>query len=131
MPSLQGNGTISLTSVAGRPIVLNFWSSTCAPCKSETPDLASAARALAGKVTFVGVDTADGRAAAIAFTAKYRVPYQNVFDPNVAVATKYGVVALPVTFFISPSGTRILGENLGALSTASLNKILHELYNVS
>lgn len=130
LPSLGGSGTISLASVAGRPIVLNFWSSSCGPCKSETPDLASVARSLRGKVTFLGVDTGDVRSAARAFAARYGVPYQNAFDPNTTMAIRYDVVGLPATFFLTSSGDRILGENLGALTPASLRTILRELYHI-
>src|SRR6266849_141831 len=67
LPSLRGQRTIDLAKLAGKPIVMNFWASSCHPCRKETPALAGEARALGGKVTFVGIDTADRRAAAIAF----------------------------------------------------------------
>src|SRR6266700_5670071 len=61
LPTLRGRGTIDLAGLAGTPIVMNFWSSTCDPCKKETPALVLAARALGAKVAFVGIDTADLR----------------------------------------------------------------------
>jgi hypothetical protein len=41
------------------------------------------------------------------------------------------VPGLPVTFFLSPSGKTVLGENVGALTAARLRRILHQLYRVS
>lgn len=131
LPSLSGSGTVDLARLAGRPIVLNFWASTCAPCKSETPDLASAARALQGKVTFVGVDTGDERAAGLAFSARYHVPYLNAFDADTAAATRWSVFGLPATYFISPTGTKIVGVYFGALTPAHLRSILSELYHIT
>ena len=128
LPSLAGSGMIALTKLGGKPIVLNFWASTCTVCKKETPAFASVARSLSSKVSFLGVDSVDARAPAIKFEDKYGVPYPSVFDPQGIAAVKYGVPALPVTFFLSPSGKTILGENIGALSAGRLRTILRELY---
>jgi len=130
LPDLRGRGTFHLSSVAGKPIVMNFWSSTCAPCKQETPAMASVARSLGSKVTFVGIDTVDTRAKASAFIAKYKVPYKIAFDPDGAMADQYGVPGLPVTFFLSPSATTVIGENIGALTAPKLRSILRHLYGV-
>ncbi len=131
LPSLRGSGKIDLAGLAGKPIVMNFWSSTCGPCKQETAALAGVARALGSKVSFLGIDTADGRAKAIAFVARYKVSYPIAFDPNATAANQYGVPGLPVTFFLSSSGKTVVGENIGALTAAKLRRILHELYRVS
>jgi thiol-disulfide isomerase/thioredoxin len=131
LPSLRGSGTISLASLAGKPIVMNFWSSTCPPCKKETPALASVARTVGNKVTFLGIDTVDGRRQALAFVTRYKVPYPIAFDPNGTVADRYGLPGLPVTFFLSPSAKTVVGENIGALTSARLQKILHRLYGVT
>ena len=130
LPDLRGRGTFHLTSVAGKPIVMNFWSSTCPPCKQETPAMASVARSLGSKVTFVGIDTVDTRAKAIGFISKYKVPYKIAFDPDGRMADQYGVPGLPVTFFLSPSATTVIGENIGALTAPKLRSILRHLYGV-
>ena len=131
LPSLRGGGTVSIAKLAGKPIVLNFWASTCEVCKSETPALASVARTLGGKVTFVGIDSVDRHGPAMAFITKYHVPYPVGFDPQGTLAIKYGVIALPVTVFLSPSGKTIMGENIGALTRSSLRTILHNLYGTA
>jgi peroxiredoxin len=130
LPDLRGSGTFHLSSEAGKPIVMNFWSSTCAPCQQETPAMASVARSLGSKVTFVGIDTVDTRAKAMAFINKYKVPYQIAFDPDGKMADQYGVPGLPVTFFLSPSATTVIGENVGALTAPKLRSILRDLYGV-
>jgi cytochrome c biogenesis protein CcmG, thiol:disulfide interchange protein DsbE len=130
LPSLRGSGSVDLAGLAGKPIVLNFWSSACGPCKQETPALAGVARALGGKVTFVGIDTVDSRAKAIAFVDRYKVSYPVAFDPNATAADEYGVLGLPVTYFLSPSGKTVIGANIGALSAARLRTILRQLYHV-
>jgi thiol-disulfide isomerase/thioredoxin len=131
LPSLRGHGTISLAGLAGKPIVMNFWSSTCGPCKRETPALARAATALGSKVAFVGIDTADLRRQAVAFVDRYKVPYPIAFDPNAQTADRYGITGLPITVFLSPSAKTIVGENVGVLTSAKLDEILRRLYGVT
>ncbi len=131
LPALNGKGTVNVASMTGKPIVVNFWSSSCHPCEQETPALASVARAIGGRVRFVGIDTADLRGAATRFVTKYKVPYPIAFDPKAAVAGQYGVPGLPVTVFLSPSGKTVLGENIGALTAPRLRTILHRLYGVT
>jgi cytochrome c biogenesis protein CcmG/thiol:disulfide interchange protein DsbE len=130
LPDLRGHGHFDLSSLAGKPIVLNFWASTCDPCKQETPAMASVAKSLGGKVSFVGIDTVDTRARATAFIKKYKVPYPIAFDPDGKTADEYGVPGLPVTFFLTPSATTVIGENIGALTAPKLRSILRELYGV-
>lgn len=131
LPALSGKGPVSVASLAGRPIVVNFWSSTCYPCQKETPALASVARTIRGKVRFVGIDTVDLRNAAARFVARYKVPYPIAFDPKGTVAGQYRVPGLPVTVFLSRSGKTVLGENIGALTAPRLRTILHRLYGVT
>jgi thiol-disulfide isomerase/thioredoxin len=131
LPNLRGSGKVDLSGLAGKPIVMNFWSSDCPPCKQETPALAGVARTLRGKVNFVGIDTVDDRAKAIAFATRYKVSYPLAFDPNGTAADEYGVPGLPVTVFLSASGKTVLVENVGALTASKLRQILHQLYRVS
>jgi hypothetical protein len=81
-----------------------------------------------GRVSFLGIDTLDARGAGAAFAARYKIPYLVGFDPTEVVGARYGVYGLPMTFFLSPSGTRILGVNVGGLTQRSLAAILRSLY---
>jgi thiol-disulfide isomerase/thioredoxin len=131
LPRLQGRGTVRLSALRGRPVVINFWSSSCAPCKKESPAIAQVARAVGGKVAFVGIDTADLRNAAIAFVRKHHVGYTLAYDPQGTTASQYHVPGLPETFFLARSGRQIVGLQLGALTRARLAAILRRLYGVT
>jgi len=130
LPLLQGKGVVTLKKLSGRPIVMNLWASFCDICKEESPAVAQVSRLAGAKVRFVGVDTLDKRSAAIRFVDQHKLSFPTVFDPTGVVADKYHVAGLPYTFFISETGTRILGVNVGALTAKSLINILHRLYGV-
>src|SRR5258708_13670687 len=56
----SGKSSLSLSNFKGKPVVLNFWASWCAPCKEEMPLLESTWKQVQGKdVVFLGVDFQD------------------------------------------------------------------------
>jgi cytochrome c biogenesis protein CcmG/thiol:disulfide interchange protein DsbE len=103
IPELRHAGQqISLASVAGRPVILNFFASWCGPCKKETPLLASFYREHHGRVLVIGIDSADQESAALSFIHAHQVGYPVGFDPIPATtAVAYGAVQLPQTFFLN------------------------------
>jgi cytochrome c biogenesis protein CcmG, thiol:disulfide interchange protein DsbE len=101
---LDGEGDLSLESLRGRPVVLNFWASWCGPCKDEAPLLEEASKRWAGKVAFVGVDVEDFRGDARDFLERYGVTYPNVYDGKGSTIGRYGVTGYPETYFIDAEG---------------------------
>lgn len=105
LPRLDAPGKLDLASLRGKVVVVNFWQSTCLPCKQEARTIVQAEQAYRGKgVVFVGVDALDSKSAARRYLARYGIAYPNVRD---AVATQYpdwGVTGVPETFFIDRHG---------------------------
>src|SRR5262249_58308804 len=58
---------LSLQSMAGHPVIVNFFASWCTPCQKETPLIARFYRAGAGQVSIIGVDVNASAATANAF----------------------------------------------------------------
>jgi cytochrome c biogenesis protein CcmG/thiol:disulfide interchange protein DsbE len=104
LPLLDGE-QLSLASLRGRPVVLNFWASWCGPCKDEAPALARSWRRWKDRgVTFMGVDSRDSRTYAREFMQHYDQGYQSFFDAGAMVTNRYGVRGFPETFFIDAAG---------------------------
>lgn len=109
---------LDLAEQIGRPIVINFWASWCVPCRREAVTLEGAWRASQGTdVLFVGVDIDDTEADARAFVEEFGVSYPNGLDPDGEITVDFGVIGLPVTFFVNREGVierRWVGEISGA-----------------
>jgi cytochrome c biogenesis protein CcmG, thiol:disulfide interchange protein DsbE len=122
----QAGQHISLSEYAGRPVVLNFFASWCAPCRQETPMLARFYRTERAKVPVIGLDENDSAAAAQKFATQSGVTYPVGFDPGVQAANAYGVIALPQTFFLNASH-HIVKRVFGALTMKELTAGMSEI----
>jgi len=103
-----GKSTLSLADLQGKPVVLNFWASWCAPCTEEEPLLESTWKRMQAQgkdVIFVGIDFQEANSAATGFLKLYDITYPAVLDANGSVASKYGITSLPDTIFINRNGT--------------------------
>jgi len=97
--------TVDLASLRGKPVVLNFWSTWCQPCKIEHPHLVQAAKVYEPQgVVFYGVLFSDEPANAARFLEREGHAFPVLYDPAQRVAIDYGVSGVPETFFISPDG---------------------------
>jgi cytochrome c biogenesis protein CcmG, thiol:disulfide interchange protein DsbE len=119
---LAGSGTLSLASLRGKAVVVNFWASDCAPCKQEMPRLVSFARQWSARgVVVVGIDVLEqSKGPARAFSRRYGATYPMVFDPTGSTVDPWGVgQGTPQTFFVDRSG-RIVDHVLGPVSAQAL-----------
>jgi cytochrome c biogenesis protein CcmG/thiol:disulfide interchange protein DsbE len=118
----QPGDQVSLASAQGRPVIVNFFASWCAPCQRETPLLARFYASRHGQVLMIGVDSNDATAAALRFVRRAGVGYPVGFDPFPArTTTSYGVYALPQTFFLNAQH-RIVSHVLGPVTMTELTR---------
>ena len=105
LPRVAGGGHISLASLRGKVVVLNFWASDCIPCKQEQGELNKTAAKWSDKgVVFLGVDEVELRSFAQQYLKHYSVNYESVADGDGSIAGKFGVTGTPETFFIDRRG---------------------------
>ena len=118
LPRLEGEGNVSLESLRGKTVVLNFFASWCGPCKREAPHLESLWRKYRSDgVVVLGVDSGDAAGDARRFLRAHGVTYPVVFDPNENLAQgPYSLPGLPVTYVINPSGRIVGGQILGPVN---------------
>ena len=93
---------LSLQSMTGHPVIVNFFASWCAPCQKETPLIARFYRSRQAHVAIIGVDVNDSAAKAMAFVRKSGVTYPVAVDPMpMRAAIAYNLPGLPATFFLN------------------------------
>jgi peroxiredoxin len=121
LPRLDASGKLSLVSLRGHVVVLNFWQSSCGPCKQEMPRIEAGSLRWAAKgVVVVGVDMLDTRSAGKRFRARHGATYPMVFDQLGDTAAPYGVWYTPETIFVDPRG-RIVHRVVGPVSNADFD----------
>jgi thiol-disulfide isomerase/thioredoxin len=112
---------------AGRPMVLNFFGSWCAPCVQEMPDLQSVSQELAAEVVFLGLAERDTVENALQIVDRTGVTYDIGRDPGGGILTAFEGLAMPTTVFIAADGT-ITSVHSGALTAEDLRtRITDEL----
>jgi cytochrome c biogenesis protein CcmG, thiol:disulfide interchange protein DsbE len=116
------SGKLSLASLRGKVVVLNFWQSYCAPCTHEARTLADGARRWSGKeVVFLGVDEQDLRGPALKFMHRFGITYPIVAD-DLGLTGHYGVTGYPETFFIDRRGRVVPPHIIGPASRKTLDE---------
>ncbi|MEE8419040.1 MAG: TlpA disulfide reductase family protein [Dehalococcoidales bacterium] len=125
--SLFSGGEITLSSLRGNPVVINFWASWCQPCREEALGLEKTWQLYRDRgVTFIGVDIQDKEEDALAFIEEFGITYPNGPDPNGRITIDYGVGGIPITFFIDREGI-IVSRWVGAVSEKILMESIEEL----
>ena len=107
LQTLDGD-PFSLAAFNGKPVVVNFWSTWCQPCKIEHPILLNASETYGPLgVQFVAVLYQDDASKARAYLNRAGSRWPTLEDPGGRTAIAYGVAGVPETFFIDANGTII------------------------
>jgi cytochrome c biogenesis protein CcmG/thiol:disulfide interchange protein DsbE len=122
---LDGSGTVSLASLHGRAVVLNFWASWCIPCKSEAPVLERDwTRYRDRGVVFLGVDYHDLAPDARVFVQRHDLTFEMLEDGSGKVTGSYGISQVPETYVVSRQG-RIVAHLAGPITDSAFAGEFH------
>ena len=130
--SLTGE-EISLSDFRGHPVILNFWTTWCPPCRAEMPAMQRAFldyQETGTIILAVNSTSQDSVAAVENFIDQYGVSIPILLDREGDVASLYQITSLPTTYFIDKSGiireVVIGGPMSEALLRTRIEKLLKE-----
>lgn len=119
----------TLDDFAGRPLVVNFFASWCAPCVAEMPDFQAVFEEVGAEVPFLGFNVLDDPADADALVERTGVRYALARDDTQGVFQAFRGFAMPTTVLIDADGT-IATRWAGPLTADQLRELIAEEFGV-
>jgi len=125
----ESGAFLDSANLAGSVVVMNWWYSSCAPCRAEAPDLAALHEEFAPLgVEFLGVNVRDSAETALAFDRKFNIGFPSIIDAQTGSASLAftGVVspqAVPTTVVIDRQG-RVASRILGRIDPSILRTLI-------
>lgn len=120
LTSLDGQN-ISLSSLRGTPVLLNFWATWCPPCRQEMPHLQDFYERYKDQIALLGIDWGEDAETVKRFLERLGVSYPNLLDQRATVFVLYRLTGIPTSFFIDREGY-IRGMWLGPMTTEEIAK---------
>ena len=106
---------LSLSSLRGKYVVLDFWGSWCIWCIKGMPKMKEYYEKYKGKFEILGVDCNDTEAKWKAAIEKHQLPWLHVYNPKTSdVLNKYAIQGFPTKIIVGPDGKivkTIVGED--------------------
>lgn len=121
---------VSLDSLSGKVVLLNFWATWCPPCREEMPGMEQLWQKYSDRglvIVAITVDDTDERGIR-KFVEQLGLTYPVLIDTGSSVADRYAVGGLPTSFLIDRDG-QVLGSLLGGRDWTSpeANRLIESL----
>ena len=132
LPVHNNNETVSLSSLKGQTVIVNFWASWCKPCRKEIPELnVIYDKYKARGFSIVGINIDKEKPNAELFMERIPIQYTVAFDPDMKTIDEYKARGMPSSFIIDKNGmvreiVYGFSEEKKALIESSITALLNE-----
>lgn len=104
LSDINGN-EVSLSTLKGKNVMLNFFATWCPPCRAEMPDMEKLYNETKdSNLVILAVNLKEDRETVKAFLSDNKFNFTTLLDSEGKTAEKYGIFAIPTTFFIDKEG---------------------------
>lgn len=117
--------TGTFADYAGKPLVINWFSTWCAPCVREMPVLEEVHQKYGDQVAFLGLNNQDTLEDGQALADATGVTWDLARDPRGEILAEFGGVAMPTTVLVSKDG-RIVATHTGEFKGEDLDRLIAE-----
>jgi len=119
-------GTLHLSDLRGKPVLINFWATWCAPCVLEMPNIQKYYEKYPGQFEVVAVNADETLWSVNKFVKDIGVTFPVVLDPGLKVQALYRPRGLPTSFLIDAEG-RVRTQHVGLMSEKKLAEYLERV----
>lgn len=127
LPLLSGSGSLSMDSLRGSVVYVDFWASWCGPCRQSLPlydEMAS--RMPRESFNLVAINLDEHQEDATSFLETHPVSYVVLHDPAGVSAAEWQIKAMPSSFLVAQDG-KIVREWAG-FKKSHLKEIEDEIH---
>jgi len=118
---------VKLSDFKGKPVIVNFWATWCAPCEAELPEFVQTYDKYKDQgLVILGVNAQESGEDANKFVEKYSLSFPVTLDSRGEVMGLYAVRGLPTTLFIDPEG-RVAVRWAGILTKPMIEEYLGQI----
>lgn len=97
---------VTLSDYRGRPVLVNFWATWCAPCRLEMPFIEAAYQGHRDEgLAVLAVDADEPQQAVVAFGKELGLSFNLLLDPGSKVQDLYRIRGYPSSYFVAPDAT--------------------------
>lgn len=123
--AIVGGEQVSLASLRGKYVLLDFFASWCAVCEVEVPQIEAFlfTHRASHDVAVLGVDGADSASDGAAFLKRTGATWPAIEDSSGDIELAYGVTGPPASFLIAPDG-RVIAKIVGGATAATLDRLV-------
>lgn len=125
LETLEGS-TIRLSSLRGKPVLINFWATWCAPCVLEMPNFQKYYEQYPGSFEVLAINYGESRDTVGRFVKDIGVTFPVLFDSDSKVHAMYRFPGYPTSYLVDKNGI-VRFQHVGLMDENTLESYLTQV----